>query len=46
MQIFRKTKKSYKSFIGYKDNDHKSKPLRIMLPKTSASENNYDGETK
>ena len=28
-------KKHYKHFIGYKDNDHKVKPLRIVLPKTS-----------
>ena len=28
--------KNYKYFIGYLFNDHKVKPLHIMLPKTSA----------
>ena len=30
----------------YLDNDHKIKLLHIMLPKTSTSVKNYDGETK
>ena len=38
--------KNYKYFIGYKDDDHKIKPLRIMLPKTSAYVKRYGGETK
>ena len=29
-------KKKYKYLIGYKDDDHKSQPLRKMSPKTSA----------
>ena len=29
-------KKNYKYFIGYLYNDHKVKPLHVMLPKTSA----------
>ena len=36
----------YRFFIGYKDDDYKIKPLRIMLPKTSASAKGCDGETK
>ena len=28
--------KSFKYFIGYFYNDHKVKPLHVMLPKTSA----------
>ena len=38
--------KNYKYFIGCKDDDHKIKPLRIMLPKTNAYAKSYDGETK
>ena len=38
--------KNYKYFIGYLYNDHKFKPLHIMLPKTSAYEKSYDGQTK
>ena len=39
--------KNYRYFIGYKDdNDYKNKPICIMLPKTSAYINIYDGETK
>ena len=38
--------KNYKYFIGYLYNDHKVKPLHIMLPKTSAYIKNYDGQTK
>ena len=38
--------KNYKYFIGYKNDDHKIKPLHIMLPKTSAYVKSYDGETK
>ena len=29
-------------FSGYKNDDHKTKPLRIMLPKTSAYVKSYD----
>ena len=36
--------KSYKYFIGYFYNDHKVKPLYIMLPKTSAYFKSYDGK--
>ena len=36
----------YKYFIGYEDDDHKIKPLRIKLPKPSAYVKSYDGETK
>ena len=38
--------KNHKYFIGYKNDDHKIKPLRLMLPKTSAYVKRYDGETK
>ena len=38
--------KNYKYFIGYLYNDHKVKPLHIMLPKTSAYVKSYDGQTK
>ena len=38
--------KSYKYLIGYKDDDHKLKPLRIILLKTSAYAKGYDGGTK
>ena len=40
------SEKNYKCFIGYKDGDHKIKPLRIMLSKTSVYVKNYDGKTK
>ena len=39
-------KKSFKYFIGYLYNDHKVKPLRKMLPKTSAYVKSYDGQTQ
>ena len=39
-------KKNYKYFIGYFYNDHKVKPLYIMLPKTSAYVKSCDGQTK
>ena len=39
-------KKSYKDFIGYLYNDLKVKSLHVMLPKTSAYVNYYDGKTK
>ena len=39
-------KNNYKYFLGYKDDDHEIKQLRIMLPKTSAYVNIYDKETK
>ena len=35
--------KYYKYFIGYLYNDHKVKPLHIMLLKTSAYVKSYDG---
>ena len=35
--------KSYKYFIGYLYNNHKVKPLYIMLPKTTAYVKSYDG---
>ena len=38
--------KNYKYFIGYLYNDHKVKPLHIMLPNTSAYVKSYDGQTK
>ena len=38
--------KNYKYFIGYMDHDYKTKPLCIMLPKTSAYVKTYDDETK
>ena len=37
---------NYKYFIGYLYNDHKVKPLNIMLPKRSAYVKRYDGKTK
>ena len=37
--------KNYKYLIGYKYDDHKIKPLCIMLPKTNTSAKCYDGET-
>ena len=37
---------SYILFIGYKDEDCKLNPLRIMLPKTSSYIKCYNGETK
>ena len=39
-------KKIYKYFIDYRDDDHKSKPLCIMLPKTSAYLKDYNGVNK
>ena len=39
-------KKNYKYFIGYLNNDHKIKPLHIMLPKTSVYVKSYDGQTR
>ena len=38
--------KNYKYFIGCLYNDHKVKPLHIMLPKTSTYIKSYDGQTK
>ena len=40
------SKKNYKYFIGYKDHDHKIKPLCIVLPKMSAYVKSYGEETK
>ena len=39
-------KKKYKYFIGYVCGDYKAKPLHIMLPKTRAHVQSYDGQTK
>ena len=39
-------KKNYKYFIGYKGDDPKIKPLRIVLLKTSAYVKSYAGKTK
>ena len=33
-------------FIGYKDDDHKSKPLGIIFPKISADVKRHGGENK
>ena len=38
--------KNYKYFIDYLYNDHKVKPLHIMLPKTRAYVKSCDGQTK
>ena len=38
--------KNYKYFIGYFYNSNKVKPLNIMLPKTSAYVEGYDGQIK
>ena len=38
--------KNYKYFIGYLYDNHKVKPLHIMLPKTSAYVKSYDGQSK
>ena len=38
--------KNYKYFIVYLYNDHRVKPLHIMLPKASAYVKSYDGETE
>ena len=38
--------KNYKCFIDYFHNDHKFKPLCIMLPKTRVYVNSYDVQTK
>ena len=38
--------KNYEYFIGNLYNDHKVKPLQIMIPKMSAYLNGYDGQTK
>ena len=38
--------KNFKYFIGYLYDNHKVKPLYIMLPKTSAYLKSYDGQTK
>ena len=37
--------KNYKYFIGYLYNDHKVRPLHIMLSKTSAYVKSHDGQT-
>ena len=39
-------KKNYKYFIGYKDDDYRIKPLRTILPNTSAYVKRYDREIK
>ena len=38
--------KNYKYFIGYLYNDHKVKPLHMMLLKASNYVKSYDGQTK
>ena len=38
--------KNYKYFIGYLYNDHKVKPLHIMLPKRGAYVKSYEGQDK
>ena len=38
--------KNYKYFIGCLYDDHKVKPLHIMLPETTAYIKIYDGQTK
>ena len=38
--------KNYEYFIDNLYNDHKVKPLQIMIPKMSAYLNGYDGQTK
>ena len=38
--------KNSKYFVGYLHNNHKVKPLHIMLPKTSVYVKSYDGHTK
>ena len=40
------SEKNYKHFIGYLYNDHKVKPLNIMIRKTNAYIKSYDGQTK
>ena len=37
---------NYKYFIGYLYDDYKIKLLHIMLPKTKAYVNSYNGQTK
>ena len=47
--VFRKDfsgDENHKYFIGYLYNDHKVKPLDIMLPKTRTFVKIYDGQTK
>ena len=44
--IKRKGGKGYKYFIGYLYNDHKVKPLHIMIPTTSAYVKGSVGQTK
>ena len=38
--------KNYQYFIGYLHDNHKVKPLHIMLSKTSGYVKSYDGQTK
>ena len=38
--------KNYKCFIGYLYDNHKVRPLHIMLPKTTAYVKRYGGQTK
>ena len=39
-------KKNYKYYIGYLNNDHKVKPVHIMLPSACADVKSYDRQTK
>ena len=43
---FSSREKNYKHFLDYFYNDHKVKPLHIVLPKTSAYVKSHDGQTK
>ena len=43
---FSSREKNYKHFLGCFYNDHKVKPLHIVLPKTSAYVKSHDGQTK
>ena len=38
--------KNYKYFVDYLYNDHKVRPLHVMLPKTSPYVKDYDDQTK
>ena len=38
--------RNFKYFIGYLYNDHKVRPLNIMLPETNANVKSYDGKIK
>ena len=46
LKRFLLVKENYKYFIGYFYDNHKVKALHIMLPKTSAYVESYNGRTK